>query len=189
MNIVVAGECQKHDFMLSIAIMLKHYFNNEVMIVTDHMRHYQYFDGEVSGIRIGRAEAEDKPDIVLYDWHQGYPEGLENELVVYATSYERQSLENVDMLLEQQKMPTLLLVIEEECGLGLKYVDKYFPVIHSKISYIDSPGRRINWVHDGRVNLKVESDFEQAVNDFVTEYCEVSKNDLKKLWKFARKRG
>lgn len=189
MKIVVAGDCKKYDFMLATAVLLKHFFNNEVKIITDQTQHYQYFDGEVSGITISHSLEENNVDIVLYDWHQGYPEGLQDELIVYATTYDRYSLENVDKLLEQHKTPALLIVVEEECGLGLKYIDKYFPVIHSKISYIDNPARRIDWVHDGRVNLKVDSDFEQAVNDFVTEFCKVPKSDLKKLWKYARKRG
>lgn len=191
MNIVVAGDCEKHDFMLAAAVLLKGYFNNAVMIVSDNSRHYQYFEGEVSGIQIMNAEpaVADRPDIVLYDWHHGYPEGLEDEKTVFATSYERQAMENVDVLLDQKRIPELLLVIEEECGLGLKYIDSYYPVIASKISYISSAERRIDWIHDGRVKLKVDKDFAEAVNDFLTEICNVPKNDIKKLWQYARKRG
>ncbi|WP_178381995.1 hypothetical protein [Paenibacillus sp. P32E] len=189
LNIVVAGDCEKHDFILVAAILLKSYFNNDVMIISDNSRHYQYFEGEVSGIRIADSSAADKPDIVLYDWHYGYPEDLEEEVVVFATTYERQAMENVDKLLDKKQMPALLLVIEEECGLGLKYVDKYYPVIHSKISYISSPERRIDWIQDGRVDLKVDKDFAEAVNDFLIEICNVPKKDIKKLWQYARKRG
>lgn len=191
LNIVVAGDCEKHDFILVAAILLKGYYNNDVMIISDNHRHYQYFDGEVSGIQIRDAEPDvaDRPDIVLYDWHHGYPEGLEDEQIVFATSYERQAMEHVDKLLDQKHMPILLVVIEEECGLGLKYVDRYYPVITSKISYITSAERRIDWVHDGRVNLKVEKDFAGAVNDFLIEIGNVPKNDIKKLWQYARKRG
>lgn len=191
LNIVVAGDCEKHDFILVAAVLLKNYFNNEVMVISDNNRHYQYFEGEVSGIRIADSGsvAADKPDIVLYDWHQGYPEGLEDEVVAFATTYERQAMENVDMLLNQKHVPSLMLVIEEECGLGLKYVDQYYPVITSKISYISSPGRRIDWIHDGRVSLKVDRDFAEAVNDFLIEICKVPKNEIKKLWQYARKRG
>ncbi|MEK4290021.1 hypothetical protein MKX34_08825 [Paenibacillus sp. FSL R5-0636] len=189
MHIVVAGDCEKHDFILAAAILLKSYFNNEVMIISDNSRNYQYFEGEVSGIKIADSTVADKPDIVLYDWHHGYPEGLEEEIIVFATTYDRQAMENVNKLLDQKRMPTVLLVIEEECGLGLKYVDKYYPVITSKISYISSPERRINWVHDGRVDLKVDKDFAEAVNDFLIEICDVPKQDIKKLWQYARKRG
>jgi len=189
LHIVVAGDCEKHDFILAAAILLKSYFNNEVMIISDNSRNYQYFEGEVSGIKIADSTVADKPDIVLYDWHHGYPEGLEEEIIVFATTYDRQAMENVNKLLDQKRMPTVLLVIEEECGLGLKYVDKYYPVITSKISYISSPERRINWVHDGRVDLKVDKDFAEAVNDFLIEICDVPKQDIKKLWQYARKRG
>lgn len=189
MNIVVAGDCEKHDFILVAAVLLKSYFNNDVMIITDNSRHYQYFEGEVSGIRIANSAVTDKPDIVLYDWHHGYPEGLEDELIVFATTYDRQAMENVDTLLNQKRIPAVLLVIEEECGLGLKYVDNYYPVITSKISYISNPERRIDWVHDGRVNFKVDKDFAEAVNDFLIEICNVPKHDVKKLWQYARKRG
>ncbi|MNI67221.1 hypothetical protein D3C73_1228420 [compost metagenome] len=98
-------------------------------------------------------------------------------------------MENVDALLDQKLVPAVLLVIEEECGLGLKYVDKYYPVIHSKISYIASPERKIDWIHDQRVQLKVDKDFAEAVNDFLIEFCNVPKSDIKKLWQYARKRG
>ncbi|MRN53054.1 hypothetical protein [Paenibacillus monticola] len=189
MNIVVAGECEKHDFMLVAAVLLKNYFNNEVMIISDNSRHYQYFEGEVSGVKIADSSATVKPEIVLYDWHHGYPEGLEDEVVAYATTYERQAMENVDLLLNQKRMPAVLLVIEEECGLGLKYIDRYYPVISSQISYISSPERKIDWVHDGRVNLKVDKDFAEAVNDFLVEFCNVPKVDIKRLWQYARKRG
>lgn len=189
MNIVVAGDCEKHDFILAAAMLLRNYFNNEVMVITDNNRHYQYLDGEASGITITDSSVTEKPDIVLYDWHQGYPEGLVNEVVVFATTYERHAMEHIDALLNQKHMPAVLLIIEEECGLGLKYIDHYYPVITSKISYISSPGRRIDWIHDGRVNLKVDRDFAEAVNDFLIEVCNIPKHEIKKLWQYARKRG
>jgi hypothetical protein len=39
------------------------------------------------------------------------------------------------------------------------------------------------------VDLKVDKDFAEAVNDFLIEICDVPKQDIKKLWQYARKRG
>ena len=52
MNILVAGNCDKYDFVLTLALMLGAYKDESVMIVTDNDRNYRYFKGEASGVKI-----------------------------------------------------------------------------------------------------------------------------------------
>ncbi|WP_341281069.1 hypothetical protein [Paenibacillus sp. FSL H8-0537] len=189
MNVVVTGDCLKHDFILAAAVMLKLHTEKQVAIITDNSRNYDYFEGEVSGVMIGTVGQPIQADIILYDWHRDIPEEASDATIIFATTYERKSIEHVEMLLSKQLIPSALLVIEEDSVLDVRFIEKSFPMIMSIISYIASSKRKIDWVHDGHITMKVDSDFADAINEFLIGFCNVPKEDIKKLWKFARKWG
>ncbi|MBW7475208.1 hypothetical protein K0T92_10655 [Paenibacillus oenotherae] len=189
MNIVMAGDCEKHDFVLAAAVLLKSYHENKVSIITDDSRHYRYMGGEVSGVAILETSSTDNTDITIYDWHNGYPSGVDDARVVFVTSYERAAIANIERLLSEKYLPSAMIVIEEECKLRMKYIETNFPMVKTLLSYDVSSERKIDWIHDGRVQLKVAKDFSEALNIFLVEVCGIQQEHIKKLWRYARKRG
>ena len=189
MNIVVTGDCEKHDFVLATAILLKSYHENDVAIVTDNTRAYQYLNDEISGVRIQTDSGNERADIMIYDWHQGIPSEVEDAKIIFVTSYERRALAHIDELVKQNYVPLSMIVIEEECRTNFKYIKINYPFITSVNSYQASSERRIDWISDGRIQLKVEKDFAEVINTFLIEVCDMPQRDLKKVWRYARKRG
>ncbi|GGA04929.1 hypothetical protein GCM10008018_58520 [Paenibacillus marchantiophytorum] len=189
MNILVAGNCDKYDFVLTLAIMLGAYKEESVMIVTDNDRHYRYFQGEASGVKIVNHIPPFPFAITIYDWHNRYPVDVEFAKCLLATNFERSSLAHIDELLKTIT-PDALLVMEAECGVNLNYIEKNVPSEAPVYSYYDDPRRRIDWVHDGRVELKdLDKEFSETVGNVLTDICELPIKDIKKLWSYARKRG
>lgn len=189
MKIVIAGNCEKHDFVLAAAVLLKSYHEKKVAIITDDTRHYPYMGGEVSGVAILDAEPAKTMDITIYDWHNGFPEGIDEATIVFATSYERASIEYINSLLGEKRLPVSMIVLEEECNLRMKYIETVFPMLSIMASYMVSTERKIDWVHNGRIQFKVEKDFSESLNMFLTEICGIEKGHIKKVWRYARKRG
>lgn len=192
MKVIIAGDCQKHDYVLAAACLIKAYTDKTVTVITDADENYRYFNGEVSGIRIDVEVPKNPNGILIYDWHYGLPD-LESETkLVLATSYEKRSIESILNILKllKGKDPTGLVVVESEGRITNKYIEKTIPLAPPMVtSYFDSSSRRIDWVHDGRVNLKVEKDFAFAVQDLLMHVFDVPEKDLKKLWTYARRRG
>ena len=86
--------------------------------------------------------------------------------------------------------PDALLVMEAECGINLQYIGKNVPSEAPVYSYYDDPRRRIDWVHEGRVELNgMDKEFSEAVGNVLSDICELPIKDIKKLWSYARKRG
>ncbi|MFC6333910.1 hypothetical protein ACFP56_14880 [Paenibacillus septentrionalis] len=189
MKLVIAGNCEKHDYILTIAVLLRGTGVNSIVIVTDSDKHYKYFDGEFDGIGIKFFDGEHpEADYVIYDWHHGFPPNLENFELVFVTSYERDSLENLKTLYGQPVHPKLMVVIEEDCKINLQYVRKLYPMKDILVSYFASSERKINTIHDCKVQLKVDKDFEDAVNELLETVYGIQRTDIKKLWRYVKKR-
>ena|GEM_PF-1602565 len=190
MKLVIAGNCEKHDYILTIAALLRSTGVNSIVIVTDSDKQYKYFDGEIDGIGIMSFNGEHpEADYVIYDWHQGYPPNLDKFEAVFVTSYDRDSLENLKILYGQIINPKLMVVVEEECKINLQYVRKLYPMKDILVSYFASSERKINTIHDCKVQLKVDKDFEDAVNELLETVCNIQRTDIKKLWRYVKKRG
>jgi hypothetical protein len=189
MNIVITGNCEKHDFVLTVALLLKSYKEESVYIITDYYQNYQYFNGEVSGIKVSSESPSYPVGNVIYDWHYGMPADTENAKVVFATNFEKRSIESI-VELNKIITPDSLIVMETECSINLKYIEKIIAYPPDIFGYYDSPKRRIDWVFDGHVGLKrMDKDFEDAVGSFMTQVIGIPVKDIKKLWSYARNRG
>lgn len=192
MNVILAGDCEKHDLALTLASLIRAYTEKTVTIITDEDENYRFFNGEVSGVSIDVEIPKSTDGFQIYDWHYGIPDVAEDSKILLVTSYEKRSIESINNIIKQLKDREAvgLVVIESEGRISLKYIEKSMSAVPSlTTSYFDSPSRRIDWVHDGRVNLKVDKDFASAVQDLLTQILEVPEKDLKKLWAYARKRG
>ncbi|WP_159887535.1 hypothetical protein [Paenibacillus puerhi] len=191
MDLVFIGDCEKHDLTLTVALLMKEFRNDEqLIVVTDTTRSYRYFQGEASGIRIvtDSSEVQDKDCVAIYDWHQPtLPDCKGPAKIILVTACDRSSLEYSQALLRESQVDGHMFV-QTECAITPKYVSTLLPVQRS-YTYWDSPSRRINWVYDGRVDLrKVEPDFVQAVGELIEDLYEVTKPQQKKLWTYVKKR-
>lgn len=191
MNTIVFGDCEKHDFVLTAAALLHAHTNQKVTVVTDEDRNYRYFDGEVSGVKVDFEVPSSTADIVIYDYHYGLPDGFEKSQILLASSFERPSIESNINVLKQMKdqVPMGLLLIESDGKIKAKYVEKSIPVSVPIFTYFDDPGRKIELVHDGRINYKTEKGFAASIEDFLTTAFDVPDKEMKKIWAFVRKRG
>jgi hypothetical protein len=190
MKIIFAGDCEKHDFVLTVAVLLKAYLNKPVTILPDNQRNYSYFSGEISGVEICicNDEVQDLENMI-YDIQSLYIEPKDPKKVIYVTNYEKRS---VDALMEMVniKKPDGIVVIESECSLNLKYIESILPDRIPLYNYFDNPRRRIDWVWNERIDLrKQDSDFVSAIRFFLSEICNIPSKDIKKLWSYVIKRG
>jgi hypothetical protein len=188
MKIVFAGDCEKHDLVLTTALLFQAARPEEkVSVITDVSRLYRHFQGEVSGVSIhleGEAEAE---VVQLYDWHQESLPCTDPDRVILVTACDRSSLEFAKAFLQNHEVDALLWV-RSDCAITPKYIAAYLPV-KQILSYWDSPRRRIDWIYDGRVDLRgLESDFSQEIDVMMTDLYEIPKPQLKKIWSFIKKR-
>lgn len=160
-------------------------------VVTDEDRHYRYFEGEVSGISVDVEVATTSADYYLYDFHYSIPLfHLDNLLLV--TNYEKKSLDRLDGLITQVNdvLPSGVLIVQSPSKVSIDYVEKSIPIEVPSIVYEDDTYRRIDWVHDGRINFRsVEKGFRLAVEDYLKIGYDIPNKDLAKLWAYARKRG
>ncbi|WP_152392578.1 hypothetical protein [Paenibacillus guangzhouensis] len=191
MRLIVAGDCEKHDFILTVANLIHSYYPDQsLVIVTDHSRHYRYFQD--SGIPIHMDfSIERTEDIVIYDLHCDIPDDVvtENTKIVFATSFERCSIEAATQF-SRIITPLALMMIGSECNINEKYIKLNIPIRVDYFGYYDNSIRRIDWVFEGSTRFtKLDKDFKEAVEFYLTEIVEIPSKDLKKLWSFAKKRG
>lgn len=187
--ITFVGDCEKHDLVLATAYLVRTHLDEKVTIVSDNMRSYKYFNGEVSGIRIS-DHYDEEDGVIIYDCHEVIiPDDLENEKVVLVMTHEKPSLEMAKEL-ELLLSPKSLVVIENEgTGISRKYISTYFEC-EDVYEYLDSPERRIGWVHDNKISFKkLDSDFRKSVSDLVRKLLGVQKKEEKAVSSFLKKRG
>ncbi|OXM15543.1 hypothetical protein [Paenibacillus herberti] len=187
-RIVLAGECDKHDFVLMMASLLHAHTGKEAYIVTDKEERYRYFQENIPGVTVTGTGLPEDAEVALYDWHNRLPDDIGEAKLVFASDYSRGSLENLDLLMDDQA-PDKVLIIEEECNIGLRYMEKRYPTASLIIDYMSSPERKIEWSHQGTISYKVDKDFAAAINECLVDQADVPRADIKKLWQFARKRG
>lgn len=188
MDLVFFGSNEKHDFVLVTAIALSVLEEKRVGVISDNLRNYKYFDGEVSGVQVGKPGQKLDTDITLYDCHTTILSNSENRKLFLASDYVRDSVEKARRMFNETKFDGLILA-EQESSLSKKYFDTYIgglPIF----SYDDSTSRRIDCVFDGRFKFKnMEVDFLNAVGSFLEKNCEVSSGDVKSLWKHLKGRS
>ncbi|RUT39522.1 hypothetical protein EJP82_25930 [Paenibacillus anaericanus] len=191
MRLIVAGDCEKHDFILTVANLINSYYADQsVVIVTDNPRHYGYFQQMEIPIHFDLS-IERTEDFIIYDLHNDLPDYLmsEDTKTVFATSFERCSIESATEF-AKITTPLALLMIGSECSINEKYIRLNVPIRVDNFGYYDNATRRIDWVFDGCIRLtKLDKDFKEAVELYLTEIVEIPSKDLRKLWSFAMKRG
>ncbi|CAH1207744.1 hypothetical protein PAECIP111893_02769 [Paenibacillus plantiphilus] len=189
-NMVFVGDCEKVDLMLATALLLQaHQGESSAAVISDVQRHYRYFQEEVSGIAIrADQDAVGSEQYVLYDWHSLALPEIKMDKLFAVTTYDRSSLDMAGEIIRKHQVDGLI-VLESDCAISPKYIRSLLPV-KRWYSYYDYPWRRINWVFDGRVGLRrIEKDFAQTIGDLVQDVADISENELKKLWMYAKKRG
>jgi ABC-type Na+ efflux pump permease subunit len=187
--IVFLGDCDKSDFVISVAVLMQASLKQQVTIITDKPRTYRYFDGEVSGIKIAPS-SEDKEGIILYDCYQAIvPEELAEEKIVLVTTLDRANIEETREYSQALK-PDALVVIQSDCSISSKYIETHFQEIQKIYYYQDDPRRRIDLSYQQALNVKkLNSEFVNTVNSFASEVSGVPSKDLKQLWAYLKKRG
>lgn len=190
MDLVIVGDCIKHDYVLAAAVLIKIYSKKRVAIITDEDRSYRYFDGEVSGVEIITEGEDCDAEIKIYDCHYSLP-NVEDPVIYLATNYEKPSLESVEAVLSQlvDVKPSGLIVIENDSSVTLKYVLNYLQLDIPVISYLEDSYRKTDWVYDGRISYKVSKDFVEAVITLLESTLGIPNKEAKRLWSYARKRG
>lgn len=183
------GDCEKHDFAIALSMCLSALTEKEVTIISDSNKNYKYFEGEVSGVKIG-PETRSSSDIVIYDCHNTILSdiGEDNKLIAF-TDFSKASIDQI-IGLQRSVIPSGLVVIEEESHFSPKYIDLYLGTDYGIYSYPYSSKRKIDIVFDGVVSFKkLDQDFIMCLGKFLEDFVGVANKDLRSLWNYLRRRG
>lgn len=182
------GDCDKHDFVIALSMSIKALSDKEVTIVTDHDKHYKYFEGEVSGVKIGKSRAT-YSDVIIYDCHNTILSDIEETKLIGVTDFSRNSIDQIRGLQRNTSLNGLL-VIEEDSYVPSKYVDTYLGTDYKVYTYPYSPRRKFDSVFEGTFKFKgLDQEFLSCLGSFLADYVGVSSKDLKSLWNYLRRRG
>lgn len=188
MNIVFFGECEKHDFALTVGIALHTLYDKKVTIASDNNKNYKYFDGEVSGISIARPGQIQESDVVIYDCHNTILYEGEDRKLFLASDYRRNSVELARSMFNRVKFDGLILA-EQESSISRKYFNTYIGGI-PLYDYEDSNSRKIDCVFDGRLKFKgMDDNFLRTVGRFLVDNLEADAKDVKSLWTYLKRRS
>lgn len=182
------GDCEKHDFVIGLGMALGTLTEKSAHIVTDNDKQYKYFEGEVSGVFIGKPEEDRENNIVLYDCHDVIIPDEVGKLVA-VTDFSKHSIDQIRDLQRVSKIDALIL-IEEDTYVPFKYIETYLGHDYPVYSYPASVKRKLDCVFEGTFSFKgLDSDFLKTLGKFLVDFSDISKKDLNNLWNYLRRRG
>jgi len=184
------GNCEKYDVVVSVASLVKTITKGDVAIVTDSDHSYKYFDGEVSGVQILKTVPTNFNGVIIYDCYQVIvPDSLEGMKVVLFTTLDRPTYE-YSVSLSQRIKTDVLISLYEDCIIDEKSIDLNFGIIEQKFEIENQPGRRIDMLHEERINYKkLDKAFRGVVDELVAMILDKDVKEVKKYWEALDKSG
>jgi hypothetical protein len=184
------GDCEKHEFVLAVALVLGAVSEQEIAIVSDNHRNYKYFNGEVSGIRIlGPTDKIMGDQFVIYDCHKILIPDTPVQDVIMFTDSSRPSVDSLRTVYNSH-VPAALVIVEQETRVSKAYIEDIMGKGVRVYSYYEDLGRKVDLVYNEKIKFKsFDKNFLGALGKFLIDQGLVANTDLKQLWAYLRKRG
>ena len=182
---VFFGDYDKYDWVLAVASALSVVKQKEVTIVTDDLKSYKYFEGEISGIKIVKSNGNIK-GLSVYDCRDVIIPDLDNKKVILCTDMTRNSIDSVCGVYSKVN-PTALVIANQDSPISIKYIETQIRPSVPVYTYEHNERRKIELAFDGRVRFKTYDDkFLKTLGKFLVDHAEVPSNQLGSLWRYLR---
>lgn len=171
------GDYQKFDFVLTVSAALSVFTDSAVRVISDDMRNYRYFDGDVSGVLIGPGTGH---DIVVYDCHYAIPP-LDNSKLVLCTDYSDHAFDTIKSVQSKLAVDSVI-VCTEDYNFSESRIEEFLGDT-SLYHYEYSAERKLSCVSDKRLSVKkMDASFIKSVSKFMSARADISASDMREVF-------